>query len=89
MQYKTITLSLIQSHPTYHRRLKSNRRLMAALDSYALELRDRHLAWADRLEAERPQDDPQSRRSAALELALAEVERLIAVEATAGETAEP
>lgn len=89
MQYKTITLSLIQSHPPYHRRLKSNRRLMAALDTFAQELRDRHLAWVARLQAERPQDDPQSRRSAALELALAEVERLIAAEATAGETAEP
>ena len=71
MQYKTITLGLLESHSTLHQRLRLSRKLMSELDRYATDLRAEHLRW------EGQGLDP----STALELAVEELERRIAQEA--------
>ena len=78
MHYKTLTLDLLHSHKSLYRRLRQSRTLLETLDAIALDLKASHLAWVDRLAEDRPQDDPQSRKAQALELALAELaERLV------------
>lgn len=90
MQYKTLTLGLIEARPALHRRLKSTRKLMPTLDNHARELRDSHLTWKDALARSRPADDPQFLTNEALELALAELASRLAAEDSAtgsGDTA--
>ncbi|HEV3384606.1 MAG TPA: hypothetical protein VG097_07310 [Gemmata sp.] len=71
MQYKTITLGLLESHPKLHERLRLSRKLLSELDRYATELRTAHLRWkGEGL-------DP----SAAMELAVEELQTRIAQEA--------
>lgn len=76
MQYKTITLELLESHPTLHRHLRLSRKLLSELERYATDLRESHLRWKGQ------GLDP----SAALELAVEELERRIAQEAERYET---
>jgi hypothetical protein len=72
-QYLTITLDLIEAHPTLHRRLRQRRQLLATLHTLGHELKASHQAWQLRLRDQRPTDDLQSLRSQALELAMAEL----------------
>ncbi len=71
MQYKTITLELLEAHPNLHNRLRLSRKLLTEIDRYASDLRAAHLRWTGE------GMDP----SAARELALAELEARIAEEA--------
>ncbi len=82
MQYQSLALGLIESQPALHRRLQRSRRLVEVMESHALDLKASHLAWIDRLAERRPGDDPQSRKSQALELALADLEERFAQEAS-------
>ena len=82
MHYKTLTLGLIESEPALYRRLRQSRRLTERMESYADELKTSHLAWIERLAQDRSRDDPRSRKSAALELALAELTQRLAREAS-------
>ena len=50
--------------------LRAGKMLLTALDSYASELRDRHLAWMERLNEVKPGRDPAQLSSEALELAI-------------------
>ena len=52
MQYKTIALELIQEQPELYERLRSSKRLLPAMDAYAIDLKAGHEAWMDRLVAE-------------------------------------
>ena len=71
MQYKTITLELLESHPKLHKHLCLSRKLMSELDRYATDLRAAHLRWKDGgLDS-----------SSALELAVEELETRIVQEA--------
>jgi hypothetical protein len=71
MMYKTITLELLQDQPALYETLRAGRMLLTALDTYAVELRERHLLWIDRLNQARPGSDPRQVSSEALELAIA------------------
>ncbi len=82
MQYKTLALGMIQSHPTLHRHLRRTRRLMPALDAHATDLRADHLSRIDRLTWSRPDLDPPSRTAVALEQALLDLQARLSAEAT-------
>ena len=74
MQYKTIVLELLQQRPAMHEQLRQARQLLPALDSYALDLKNRHEAWKEQLAQARPESDPSQIASEALEMALKEME---------------
>lgn len=81
MQYKTLTLGLIQSQPTLHRHLRRTRQLMPALDAHAADLRTDHRSRIDLLTRSRPDLDPPSRTAVALELALLDLQARLSAEA--------
>lgn len=70
MHYKTIALELIEDHPALHRALKAERRMLSALEAYAVELKTLHESWMKRLQASRPGSLPPQVSSEALELAI-------------------
>jgi hypothetical protein len=80
MQYKTIVLHLLEQRPEIHQRLARDRTLMATLDRYSVDLRDRHEAWKEDLCRPTPDGDPSRIASEAMELALAEVEARLLME---------
>jgi hypothetical protein len=46
MLYKTIALELLQEqYPKLHEQLRLRRQLLAAVENYAVELRDSHRKW--------------------------------------------
>ena len=73
MLYKTITLELIQDQPELYERLRSSKRLLPAMDAYAIELKAFHDAWKDRIIRANPGSDPTQIASEALELAIQEL----------------
>ena len=73
MQYKTITLELIQENPELYERLRSSKRLLPAMDAYAIELKASHEDWKDQLSQARPGSDPTQIASEAMELAVQEL----------------
>ena len=74
MMYKTITLELIQDMPALYEALRGSKRLLTALDAYATDLRDYHLAWMERLSEAKPASDPRQVSSEAMELAVANLQ---------------
>jgi hypothetical protein len=70
MQYKTIVLELIREHPGLYERLRSSKRLLPAMDAYATELRDSHLAWLAEILGQRPGCNPSQASAEALEMAI-------------------
>ena len=73
MQYKTITLELIQFQPELYEKLRSSKRLLPAIDAYAIELRDSHELWKERFSQVNPGSDPRQIASEAMELAVQEL----------------
>ena len=61
-QYKTIVLELIRENPELYERLRSSKRLLPAMDAYAIELKASHEAWKDQLGQARPGSDPSQSR---------------------------
>jgi hypothetical protein len=74
MQYKTIVLGLLEQRPQLHSLLRKQRMLLPAMEAYALELKDRHEAWKDRLSQANPGSGPSQVASEALEIALKDLE---------------
>ncbi len=74
MQYKTIVLELLQQHPHLYDQLLANRTLLEALNLYAIQLRDSHLEWKERVSKAKPNSDLSQIASEALEIALHELE---------------
>lgn len=70
MQYKTITLALLQEVPALYQQLRQNRLLLTAMETYALDLRERHQAWIPVIARKRPDSDSRQIASEALELAI-------------------
>jgi hypothetical protein len=68
--YKTIVLELIHARPELYERLRSSKRLLTAMDAYAIELKASHEHWKDRLGRANPGSDPSQLASEALELAV-------------------
>jgi hypothetical protein len=76
MLYKTITLELLECHPTLHRQLRLSRKLLSEMERYASDLRSLHLR----------QQDAGMDSSNAMEKAVHEIEVRIAQEAARLET---
>ena len=77
MHYKTIVLEMIRDRPRLYEDLRTSKRLLPSLESYAGELRDNHLAWQATLAMQRPASESSLIASEAMELAIADLmERL-------------
>jgi hypothetical protein len=75
MQYKTITLGMLEQRPRLHERLRKNRVLLQTMEQFADELKASHEAWKQLLAQDRPGCDPSQIASQALELAIEALER--------------
>ena len=73
MRYKTIVLELIQDRPLFYEQLRSSKRLLPSMESYAVDLRNSHLAWQETLRMQRPGSDPSLISSEAMERAVADL----------------
>ena len=74
MHYKTIVLELIQDHPALHEQLRASRTLLSTVERTAAALKSRHDFWMREIGQARPENDPSSISSEALELALQELQ---------------
>ena len=70
MQYKTITLELLQELPELYEHLRSGKRLLPAMDAYSIELKARHEVWKQAIDRLWPGSDPRQVAAEALELAM-------------------
>jgi len=86
MQYKTIILELLDQRPKMREELRQSRKLLPTLEFYASELRDSHEDWKDRLLQAKPESDPGQIASAAMELALKDLEDRLPSESNQGES---
>ena len=73
MLYKTIVLELIQDRPVLYEQLRKRRILLPTVNRLAGELKARHQAWKQELQATRPGSDSQI-ASEAMEPAVKELE---------------
>jgi hypothetical protein len=73
MTYKTICLQLLEQHPEMYDRLRRRRKLLPTLNRLAGELKARHQAWKQELQAIRPGSDSQI-ADEAMELTVKELE---------------
>jgi hypothetical protein len=71
--YKTITLEMLQQNPELYERLRSSKRLLPAMEAYAIELKDIHEEWKKLLSQARPGSDPSQISSEAMEMAMQEL----------------
>ncbi len=78
MQYKSMTLELLQLNPRLYDQLLATGTLLPALDFYANELKESHLAWKERLSQAMPGSSERQIASEALEIALKELEASLA-----------
>ena len=85
MQYKTIALELIQDRPELYEGLRSSKRLLPAMDAYAIDLKALHEAWMDRLGQARPGSDPRPIAAEALELAIEDLQARLPSESSTDE----
>jgi hypothetical protein len=74
MTYKTMVLDLLRERPQMYDQLRKERKLLAATESYAKELKKSHQAWTDLLTGLRPGSAPHQIASEAMEIALKELE---------------
>jgi len=85
MQYKTITLELIQERPELYERLRCSKRLLPSMDAYAIELKAYHESWMEQLSEARPNSDPRQIAAEALELAIEQLREGLPSESQADE----
>ena len=86
MQYKTIALELIREQPVLYEQLRSSKRLLPAMDAYAIDLKTSHDAWKEAIASKRPGSDPSQIAAEALELATLELRERLPSESTPNET---
>lgn len=75
MHYKTIVLELLEQRPEIQAPLMKERKLLQAVEAYALQLKANHETWNEQLARTKPESDPQQINSEALELAIQDLER--------------
>jgi len=75
--YKTMVLELLKASAMYEA-LQSQRKLLEALDRYSALLKDSHESWTQQLSRQRPGSDKAQVESEAMELALREIQELMA-----------
>ena len=86
MPYKTSTLGLIEQQPELYERLRRSRTVLRAMDQFAIELKERHEALKEQLSPSRPGIHPSQSASAALEIAVKELEEHLASASRPSET---
>jgi hypothetical protein len=86
MQYKTITLELLRDRPDLYEQLRSSKRLLPAMDAYAMELKAFHEQWKEQLTQARSGSDPRQIASEALEMAIQDLQEHLPCESTIDET---
>jgi hypothetical protein len=74
MLYKTIVLAFLQQRPEMHNQLRKDRKLLQALEFYAMELKTSHEAWKETLFQAKPGSDQSQIASEAMEIAVKEME---------------
>jgi hypothetical protein len=78
MQDKRLIHERLQHQfPALHEQLRANRTLLAALDSYATELKNRHAYWTTEFRLVNPQHDPAQIASIALEMAMDDIQEAL------------
>jgi len=78
MPYKTITLGLIEQQPELYEQLRQSRTMLRAMDLLAIELKERHEALKEQLSRSQTGIPPSQVASAALEIAVKELEEHLA-----------
>lgn len=73
MHYKTIIMELINDQPELALQLRGKKQMLATIDTYAMELKNRHEAWKKQLSRTRPGSHFSQIASEALELAIEEI----------------
>ena len=86
MQYKTITLGLIQEQPELYESLRSTKRLLPAMDAYAVEMKHIHEEWKEQLVEANPHSDPTPLAAAAMELAIESLREILSCASPASAT---
>jgi hypothetical protein len=86
MQYKTITLVLIEENPELHERLRQSRTLHSTMEKLAIQLKENHEMWKETLRRSKPNSDPSQIASEALEFACKELEEVLASASPQSET---
>ena len=71
MHYKSIIMELIDDQPELALQLRGKKQMLATIETYAMELKNRHEAWKKELSQTRPGSDPSQIAPEALELAIA------------------
>jgi hypothetical protein len=79
MKYKTICLGLLEQRPEIYDQLRKRRTLLPTLNRLAGELKIRHQAWMQELQATRTGSDSQI-ASEAMELAVQELENCLSAD---------
>ncbi len=83
MHYKTIIMELINDQPELAVQLRGKKQMLATIETYAMELKNRHDAWKEELAQTRQGSHPSQIASEALELAIEEIrDRLASASAT-------
>ena len=77
MHYKTIVLELLLQRPNECGRLKKERKMLDAVNSYASMLRTNHLAIKQAMLDARPGSDPTQIAYEAMEIAVKEMEEAL------------
>ncbi len=80
MQYKTLTLHLLEQRAEIHDYLRRQRLLITTLDRYSEDLKASHEAYQERLTRSRADWDRSQIASEALELALKDLENRLRTE---------
>lgn len=83
--YKTIALEMIHDQPELYERLRSSKRLLPAMDAYAIDLKGRHEHWKAQLGRRHPGSDPRQVAAEALELAIEDLRRRLRSASTASD----
>jgi hypothetical protein len=73
MHYKTIVMELINDQPELAVQLRGKKQMLATIETYAVELKNRHEAWKEELSQTRPGSHPSQIASDALERAIEEL----------------
>jgi hypothetical protein len=85
MMYKTIVLELIHQNPGLYEQLRSSKRLLPAMDTYAVELKSAHEQMTGLLRRENPGIDASLISAQAMELAVHELSAHLSSESSATE----
>lgn len=82
MQYTTIILELIQQRPELHQILQTSKTLLPTIQHHAQQLKTRHTQLIETLQQAQPDTSPAQIRSAALEIAVQELQETFQITAS-------